>query len=396
MKEPLRILFLEDMPSDVELIQRTLRKEGISFVGRQVDERQDFIDSLYDFHPEIILSDHALPQFNSTEALSLCRQLEHRIPFIIVTGAMTDEFAVSCLKAGADDYVLKSNLTRLPSVIQATLKQHEDEYQRRAAELALRQQNDELVKINSELDRFVYSVSHNLRAPLMSVLGLLNLAKHELQPNASDLKDYLGMMESSIHKLDRTLKEILDYSKNSRQEVDIERIDFREIISECLDNLKYIPAYGRLSRETEVIGIAPFYSNAYRLKVIFHNLLSNAIKFQDQRKPDSFIHIKIQVNPSAAIVIIKDNGIGIPDELQGFIFNMFFRANERSEGSGLGLYIVKEMIGKLEGEISVRSIPGSGSSFELLIPNLMETNKVETKFSGTSEKSDKLISVMKK
>jgi len=168
----------------------------------------------------------------------------------------------------------------------------------------------------------------------------------------------------------------LDYSRNSRQEVEIERIDFKQMISECLEDLKYIPAFDQLSKETEIAGIAPFYSNNYRLKVIFHNLLSNAIKFHDPHKSNSFVKINIHVDPAVATVIIEDNGVGISNDLQESIFNMFFRANERSEGSGLGLYIAKEMMGKLDGKISVTSAPGAGSRFELLIPNRIEAPRI--------------------
>jgi signal transduction histidine kinase len=372
METPLKILLLEDLPEDVELIEHALRREKMLFVTKRVDERQHFIDALKDFLPDVILSDHSLPQFNSIDALTICRALPIYIPFILVTGAMSDEFAVTCLKGGADDYVLKSNLARLPAAIRATLKQYKDEQQRKQAEDSLLQRNEELIKINDELDRFVYSVSHNLRAPLMSVLGLLNLTKHEKNLTLEGIREYLAMMESSILKLDHTLRNIIDYSRNARQEEEIEKIDIREEITQSFERLKYIGGQERLSKKIEVKGIAPFYSNAYRLSVIFDNLLSNAIKFQDHDKVDPMIAIGVNIDPASATIIVEDNGVGIPDDLHGLIFTMFFRANERSDGSGLGLYIAREMIRKLRGEITVSSQPGVGSRFELIIPNQME------------------------
>ena len=375
METPLRILLLEDLPEDVELIEHTLRKEKMLFVSKRVDERQQFIDALSDFAPHVILSDHSLPLFNSIDALNICRTLPVYIPFILVTGAMSDEFAVTCLKGGADDYVLKSNLSRLPVAIRTTLKQHEDEQQRKQAEDSLLQQNQELIKINDELDRFVYSVSHNLRAPLMSVLGLLNLTKYEKEITVDGLKAYLEMIESSIFKLDHTLKDIIDYSRNERQQIDIDRIDLRVMIDQSFGRLKYLPGQEHLSRHIEVIGIAPFYSNTYRLSVIFDNLLSNAIKFQDSGKTAPVISIRANIDPGTATIVIEDNGVGIPRELQEMIFTMFFRANEKSDGSGLGLYIAREMITKLKGEITLSSQPGLGTRFELSIPNQMEQQK---------------------
>src|SRR5690606_2336469 len=138
-----------------------------------------FTACLQQFRPDVILSDHALPQFNSLEALKILRKQASDTPFILVTGTVSEEFAVSCLKQGADDYVLKSNLVRLHAAIQNAIRQRRQDAKRKKAEQTLRKQNDELIKINKELDSFVYSVSHNLRAPLMSVLGLVNLAQLE-------------------------------------------------------------------------------------------------------------------------------------------------------------------------------------------------------------------------
>ncbi|HEX8038738.1 MAG TPA: response regulator, partial [Chryseosolibacter sp.] len=146
MDKVLKILMLEDLQDDVGLIERTLRKEGMNFSGRRVDTHDEFTESLKTFQPDVILSDHALPQFNSIEALKIVRKQSVNVPFILVTGTVSEEFAVSCLKEGADDYVLKSNMVRLPSAIQTALKQRQLEQKRRKAEYALRKQNEELIK----------------------------------------------------------------------------------------------------------------------------------------------------------------------------------------------------------------------------------------------------------
>src|SRR5690606_22687642 len=127
MEKDLKVLVLEDMEEDLELIHRALNKAGLHVTIKRVDTKEEFVNALNDFHADIILSDHALPQFNSAEALKLCRLHGVKIPFILVTGAVSEEFAVNSLKQGADNYVLKSNLTRLPSAISTALKHHEDE-----------------------------------------------------------------------------------------------------------------------------------------------------------------------------------------------------------------------------------------------------------------------------
>jgi signal transduction histidine kinase len=383
MEEPtiekdLKILMLEDLPEDIGLIERILRKEGINFESHYADTKEQYVKALDQFQPDVILSDHVLPQFNSVEALSICRKNSLNIPFILVTGTVSEEFAVSCLKQGADDYVLKSNLVRLPSAIINALKQRNVEQKRKTAELSLRNQNEELVKINQELDSFVYSVSHNLRAPLMSVLGLLRLASIEIERTEHETKillSYFSMMEHSIHKLDETLKEILDYSRNARSAIKTEKVDLKHLLEEALDRLKYHEGSDQIEKVIEVKGVSPFYSDTYRLTVVLHNLISNAIKYRDSHKKNQFIRVSLDINPVMARIEFCDNGIGIPAELLHKIYDMFFRATEKSEGAGLGLYIVKETVDKLGGRISVDSKYGLGTTFVLEIPNAFDPNR---------------------
>lgn len=370
MDKELKILMLEDLQDDVGLIERTLRKQGISFVSKRVDTRNEFVEALDEFDPDVILSDHALPQFNSLDALNICKKESMNVPFILVTGTVSEEFAVSCLKQGADDYVLKSNLVRLPSAIQNALKQRHHEHKRKKAEKALRKQNEELVKINKELDSFVYSVSHNLRAPLMSVLGLINLVQVENKKNDPNMNQYFAMMQQSIHKLDDTLKEILDYSRNARSELNIEQVDLKKMVEESFERMKYMEGSESIDKSVSVSESAALYMDAYRLSVIINNLVSNAIKYRDVNKQQSIIKIEASVTNEILSIVFKDNGIGIPENYRNKIFDMFFRATERSEGAGLGLYIVKETVDKLHGQISVESTLGEGTIFRLQIPNM--------------------------
>jgi signal transduction histidine kinase len=369
MKEMLKILMLEDLLDDVGLIERCLQKEGLQFVTKQVDTREEFVAALKEFQPDVILSDHALPQFNSVEALRLSKKDIPKVVFILVTGTVSEEFAVNCLKQGADDYVLKSNLARLPLAINNSLKQKDLEIQKKQAEYTLRKQNEELLKINKELDSFVYNISHNLRAPLMSVLGLLNVAQLDESENKSPHNKYLPMMEKSILKLDDTLKEILDYSRNSRGEISSEKVNFQTLLADCFERVKFMNGSESIRKEVEIEESFYFYSDSYRLTVIFSNLISNSIKYRDINKPVSIIDIKITINESTSIIYYRDNGIGIAEEYLPRIFDMFFRATTKSEGAGLGLYIVKETAEKLGGKIEADSRLGEGVTFIIELPN---------------------------
>lgn len=367
MEKQLKILMLEDVADDAGLIEREMKRGGLSVITKRVDTREEFIAAIKSFEPDVILSDHALPQFNSIEALKISKRYSSTIPFILVTGTVSEEFAVSSLKQGADDYVLKSNLVRLPSAIQNSLRQRSIEQKRKKAERSLRKQNEELVKINKELDSFVYSVSHNLRAPLMSVLGLLHLARKDKDVEA--LQHYFIMMESSIHKLDDTLKEILDYSRNARSDIRVEKVLIRDLIEDGFERLKYMEGSDTVEKHISVEDGVPLYSDSYRLVVILNNLISNAIKYKDINKEKSFISIEAIITERSMRLIFEDNGIGIPEEYTSKVFQMFFRATDRSDGAGLGLYIVKETVDKLNGTVTVTSHLGKGTVFEIEVPN---------------------------
>jgi CheY-like chemotaxis protein len=224
----LKILMLEDNGDDAGLIVHVLRKDKLSFVIECVDTRDEFNEAIRRFNPDVVLSDHGLPGFNSSEALKICLKERASTPFILVTGTVSDEYAVSCLRDGADDYILKSNLSRLSSAILSAVKKRKVEKLKREARHALRKQNDELLKVNKELDNFVYSVSHNLRGPLASLMGLLNIAKEE--DKEQKLSGIHDMMGNSMFKLDETLKEILDFAKNARNEIQLDEIDWQNII----------------------------------------------------------------------------------------------------------------------------------------------------------------------
>jgi signal transduction histidine kinase len=382
MERVLRILMLEDIVEEAGLIERVLKKAKLPFVSIRVDGPDEFVGALESFNPDVVLSDHALPQFNSIEALKLCRTRGLMIPFILVTGTVSEEFAVNCLKQGVDDYILKNNLSRLPAAILNALNQREMESRRLVTELKLRDQNEELIKtndllrkINMELDNFVYSVSHNLRAPLMSVLGLVTIARMEdrktEQAQAKTSDNLVNMIEHSIHRLDDTLKEILDYSRNARTETSVAEVQLEGIFNDTLERLKYLKGFDRIEKQIRIDGDVPIYSDIYRLSIIFQNLISNSIKYQDVEKMKSFIRVEADVTSKEIRIQFSDNGMGIREEYLPKIFSMFFRATERSEGAGLGLYIVKESVEKLGGEISLDSTYDEGTTFNIRLPNMM-------------------------
>ncbi|MDB5250134.1 MAG: arcB 3 [Segetibacter sp.] len=241
--------------------------------------------------------------------------------------------------------------------------------ERKRNEEALEKSNSELRKSNAELDKFVYSVSHDLRAPLTSMLGIIDISEEVTEDPF--INKNLGFLKSSIKKLDVFIADILHYSRNSRLEVVKEQVDFRQLTNEVMDKFKFMcrktPA---IKVDIDIIEDSPFVCDKQRLVIVFNNLISNAIRYHSPVAESPFINISVHSKPEEVFISVKDNGIGVKKELQEKIFNMFYRISPNSEGSGLGLYIVKETIEKLNGRIEIESELGTGTEFKILIPNV--------------------------
>lgn len=224
-----------------------------------------------------------------------------------------------------------------------------------------------------ELDRFVYSASHDLRAPLKSLLGLTNIIKGGIEPGNQVQHERLEMMNKSVLKLDNFIQDILNYSHNSRTEVSKNEIQFEEMIQEIRNSLKFMEGTKELTLRVEIYQKEKFISDKRRVNVILNNLISNAIKYKDTSKDHSFVTIFIECTHENAIIKIEDNGIGIADKDQEKIFEMFYRATTLSTGSGLGMYIVKETVEKIGATLHLESELDKGTKFTVQIPSLQAT-----------------------
>lgn len=225
---------------------------------------------------------------------------------------------------------------------------------------------EELKIRNTELDNFVYKVSHDLRAPLSSVLGLVNLAR--LPGNTDNPMDYIDIIGEKISALDHFIGDVLSHSKNLKMEVSISKVDLRKIIDQTFTDLSYLEGAKEVRRSIKIEGI-DFYSDHWRISEIFRNLISNAIKYRQLVNNDPEVSVKIHVDNLRADISFSDNGIGIEEKSLNKIFEMFYRATEQSDGSGIGLYIVKNAVEKLGGQISVASKAQQGTRFSIILPN---------------------------
>nr|WP_171017289.1 ATP-binding protein [Maribacter sp. ACAM166] len=231
--------------------------------------------------------------------------------------------------------------------------------------------NEELQKANKELDRFVYSASHDLRSPLTSLRGLIQVLEMNIDPSHQVNKEPINLMTKTINKMDDFITDILDYSLNTRTDVIQEEINIEELIKSVWEDLEYMDINYKPKRILDVTQTADFFSDPKRITIIINNLISNAFKYHDENKIAHFIKISIAVNDIKAVITIEDNGIGISKDNIHKIFEMFQRVTKLSKGSGMGLYIVKETIEKLQGSIHVESELEKGTKFSIEIPNLL-------------------------
>ncbi len=231
----------------------------------------------------------------------------------------------------------------------------------------LKELNNNLISTNRELDSFVYHTSHDLKAPLKSILGLVNLAK--IEDSRKLFSEYHDRIESSVHKLEEFISSIIQYSLNTQSNVVIKPVNFHEVVESSLSALQYHEEYSNITIIKSINSQGDFYSDEKRIQIIMNNLLSNAIKYHDNTKEQQVISIEINQQTGSAEICIQDNGLGIRDDLQEKVFTMFFRASEKSYGSGLGLYIIKETVKKLGGSIYMESMEGLFTKFVIRLPN---------------------------
>ncbi len=225
---------------------------------------------------------------------------------------------------------------------------------------------EELKIRNSELNNFVYKVSHDLRAPLSSIRGLVSLIKLEL-PGLTE-HEYIRLIENRIMKLDNFIRDILSHSKNLNTEINISRIYFKEVIDNCFAELAYLENTSRINKHI-VISDEEFYNDHIRIYEIFRNLLSNSIKYLNPYIEENLVNIEILVDQHKAEITISDNGIGIDPKIQARVFEMFFKGSDKSDSSGIGLYIVQQAVNKLDGLIRLESESNKGTKFMITLPN---------------------------
>ncbi len=229
----------------------------------------------------------------------------------------------------------------------------------------LQRENAQLKSDIKELEQFVHTVSHDLKAPLHSMMGLIGLANHPGTPPET-VKEYLFHINKSVVQLNTFVQDLINYTRNISMDISGEKIQMTQFVNDIFQNLGYLVEAENLRLEVESPNLDVM-GDYVRLKMILNNLISNAIFYSSGAK-DAFVKVSFENTAEGLKVKVADNGIGIDEQYHHQIFKMFYRISSDGTGSGLGLYIVKEAVDKLKGKISVESSPGKGAAFTVILP----------------------------
>jgi PAS domain S-box-containing protein len=242
-----------------------------------------------------------------------------------------------------------------------------DVSKRRQTEIELASKNEQIGKLTAQMEKFLYSTSHDLRSPLTSIMGLVNLMRMESLDDS--FEEYTAKIEASAMKLDGIIKNIVNFSKATYQRRKSEMIDLEMLSNRVLHIHSNHPNYSKIFFEVVASNKIPFFSDPERMEIILNNVISNAIHFFDANKVRSFVRVNIAISAADVLIEVIDNGTGIGHQHHSQIFSMFYKATLNSSGAGLGLFVVKESLDQLKGSVTMESEIGFGSVFRIRVPN---------------------------
>ncbi|ABG58495.1 sensor histidine kinase [Cytophaga hutchinsonii] len=247
----------------------------------------------------------------------------------------------------------------------------EEKVQERTAILQI--QNTIINEKVNELDTLFYRLSHDVKGPLKSIMGLANLGLID----HTDRENYFRMIQSSATKLDKITSNFLQLSNAKQFDTeDLSSINFRKLLAEVIENLRYLNEFEKTSIQVDIEQEGEFYSYKNILYPAISNIIENAVKYRHEQGISSTLYIQIDSSSKKATLTFTDNGIGINPVNSQHIFDMFFRENTKEgvSGTGLGLYIVKTFIEKINGTVTHTANPANETIFVIEIPNALGVN----------------------
>ncbi|OQW93571.1 MAG: hybrid sensor histidine kinase/response regulator [Beggiatoa sp. IS2] len=353
------VLIVDDVPNNVRLLLTFLSRAGFEVLIAQ--DGKDGIETAEYAHPDLILLDVMMPGMDGFE---VCRQLKSQqqtkdIPVIFMTALTETIDKMKGFQVGAEDYITKPF-------------HHEEVLARLRTHLKLRKQAVELQKRNQELEAFTRTVAHDLKNPLteMSCYADIILERYR-DGNVLDAYsiEQLNKISRASQKMGRIISALLLLARTSTaQEVNRRTLNMANIVDQVITQRLSIMIeqyQGQIKLPTQwptALGYAPW------IEEVWVNYISNGLKYGGH-PPQLELGAEAVLGREAVRFWIRDKGSGLTSEAQQKLFTPFMRLHRATEGQGLGLSIVQQILEKLEGQVGVESIPGEGSLFYFVLPN---------------------------
>lgn len=352
-----KILFLDDEHFNLQSFKAAFREYFDIYLAVTPDEA---LDILKNEDIEIIVSDQRMPQKTGTEFFESIRN-DYPDPIrILLTGYLDIKAVIDAINKGEVFRFLTKPWNE--EEVRIALNNAGEIFRTRRE---LKAKNEMLEKAYKHLDQFVYSASHDLRSPIASLKGLIQLI--ELEPE--NMAEYVSMIGQIVDKMDKYVINVINYYRSSRFEKQIQPIQFETILNDLLEEFKFMPESKGVSIITNYDIKSELFTDEVKLYLILRNLIHNAIKFQRVDNHEKKVEIDVKGDLESITISIKDNGIGLGNSEGEELFEMFKKGTNVKSGTGLGLYIVNQCIQQLGGTITYKTQDNLGTVFDIIIPN---------------------------
>jgi signal transduction histidine kinase len=389
----LRALIVEDVEQDAQLLLRELRRGDYDVSFERVDTAEAMSAALARQPWDIVISDHEMPRFSAPLALALVKQRKLDLPFIIVSGVVSDDIAVEAMQGGAHDFMAKGKLARLVPAVERELR----DVVLRAERVRMEEQlliSDRMASVGT----LAAGVAHEINNPLSALMANLVLATEDVAQLAQDIRARnrgdeavagagVGVGEATewiatrLHELEEPLRDARESADRVRHivrdlkifsrsdEEETGAVDVRRVIESAL-RMAWNEIRHRARLVKDYGDVPPVEGNEGRLGQVFLNLIVNAAQAMPEGRADrNEIRIVTRLDDRGRVVVeVRDTGSGIPEQVMSRIFDPFFTTKAIGEGTGLGLSICHRIVTGLGGQLTVESQVGKGTVFRIVLP----------------------------
>jgi two-component system sensor histidine kinase/response regulator len=356
--DKVKVLYLDDEQNNLQAFKAVFRREYEVFLALTPEEAYQHLNAN---QIEVVVSDQRMPIQSGTDFFN---DLVHTHPDpirILLTGFVDIQAVIDAINKGSVYRFLTKPWNE--NEVRNSIENAKDIFRTRK-ELDVK--TIELQKAYDELDQFVYSASHDLRSPLTTLKGIMNVAKMEGEKQG----EYMDMIEQVVDKMDQYVLNIINYYRGNRLEIVEESVNLSELFEDLIQEIKFHPDAKDVKFEFDLQTDKEIVSDKLKLHLIFRNLIQNAVKYQRLDEVNKSIQIRSYYKDGKTCFEIVDNGSGIEESMRIKLFDMFKRSHHPKSGMGLGLFIVHQCVNKLGGEIYYETTIGEGTSFYVYLPTL--------------------------